>query len=87
MRLALTKPLDRRSMLKGVGAALALPWMESMTPAIAKRTQAGILGIMILALRLPSVFKSVITNHVTGEGPVRFAQISRACRIARQDGS
>ena len=36
MRLALTKPLDRRSMLKGVGAALALPWMESMTPAIAK---------------------------------------------------
>ncbi len=36
MRLALTKPLSRRSMLKGVGAALALPWLESMTPAIAK---------------------------------------------------
>jgi hypothetical protein len=36
MNLALSKPLSRRTMLKGVGAALALPWMETMTPAIAK---------------------------------------------------
>lgn len=36
MNLALSKPLSRRTMLKGVGAALALPWMEAMTPAIAK---------------------------------------------------
>jgi len=36
MNLALSKPLSRRTLLKGIGAALALPWMESMTPAIAK---------------------------------------------------
>ncbi|WP_459556419.1 DUF1552 domain-containing protein [Lacunimicrobium album] len=28
------KPISRRTMLKGVGAALALPWLEAMAPAI-----------------------------------------------------
>src|SRR5215216_665981 len=26
------RPIDRRTMLKGVGAAVALPWLEVMTP-------------------------------------------------------
>ena len=36
MNLALSKPLPRRAMLRGIGAALALPWFESMNRAIAK---------------------------------------------------
>lgn len=36
MNLALAKPLSRRTLLRGVGAALALPWFESMNRAVAK---------------------------------------------------
>ena len=28
----MNKPLDRRTMLRGVGTALALPWLEAMVP-------------------------------------------------------
>ncbi|MBT7866799.1 MAG: DUF1552 domain-containing protein, partial [Opitutales bacterium] len=31
-----SKSLSRRTFLKGAGAAMALPWLESMTPAFAK---------------------------------------------------
>lgn len=30
----MTRPLSRRTVLKGLGTAIALPWMESMLPAI-----------------------------------------------------
>lgn len=36
----LRRPLDRRTLLRGCGAALALPWLESMAPP-ARRPQAG----------------------------------------------
>lgn len=31
----MTQPLDRRTLLRGAGAALALPWMEAMLPPLA----------------------------------------------------
>jgi hypothetical protein len=33
------KSLTRRTLLRGAGAAVALPWLESMTPAFAKTTK------------------------------------------------
>lgn len=36
MNIALKKSLSRRTMLRGIGAALALPLLESMTPAFAR---------------------------------------------------
>ncbi len=36
VNLSLKKPLPRRRFLKGVGAALALPWLDAMQPAFAK---------------------------------------------------
>ena len=36
----LGKALSRRTMLKGVGAALALPMLDAMTPAFANAPQA-----------------------------------------------
>ena len=34
--VATTRPLDRRSLLKGAGISLALPWLEAMLPAFAQ---------------------------------------------------
>lgn len=34
--MTLTRPLDRRTFLRASGVALALPWLESMTPALAR---------------------------------------------------
>ncbi len=37
----LTRPLDRRTFLRASGVALALPWLESMTPAFGHAATAG----------------------------------------------
>src|SRR5262245_34970817 len=29
-----TRPISRRTLLKGLGTAIALPWLEAMTPAL-----------------------------------------------------
>jgi hypothetical protein len=34
------QPISRRTLLRGIGAAVALPWLESMTPAFARSTEA-----------------------------------------------
>ncbi len=34
------KTLHRRTLLRGAGAALALPWLDAMTPAFAAETTA-----------------------------------------------
>lgn len=34
------QPISRRTLLRGIGAAVALPWLESMTPAFAKSPDA-----------------------------------------------
>jgi len=34
----MSKPISRRTLLKGLGAAVAVPWLESMTPAWAGST-------------------------------------------------
>ncbi len=34
MNLIRTKPVSRRTLLRGAGAALGLPWLEAMTPAM-----------------------------------------------------
>ena len=34
--MTLTRPLDRRTFLRASGVALALPWLESMTPALVR---------------------------------------------------
>lgn len=39
--IATKRHLDRRMMLKGSGALLALPWLEAMLPAFASRAQAA----------------------------------------------
>ena len=39
--MTLQVPVTRRTMLRGVGAALALPWMESMQPAVARAATAA----------------------------------------------
>jgi hypothetical protein len=33
-------PISRRTLLRGIGAAVALPWLESMTPAFARSGEA-----------------------------------------------
>ncbi len=35
----MTQPISRRTLLRGMGAAVALPWLESMTPAFARSTE------------------------------------------------
>jgi hypothetical protein len=34
--MSMTRRINRRAVLRGVGASLALPWLEAMTPAIAR---------------------------------------------------
>ncbi len=40
-KLSLTRPLDRRTMLKGLGVALALPFLEAMAPAVEPKAPAA----------------------------------------------
>ncbi|MES2598696.1 MAG: DUF1552 domain-containing protein [Verrucomicrobiota bacterium] len=41
MKIATKRHLDRRSFLRGTGAALSLPFLEAMVPAFATRAQAA----------------------------------------------
>ena len=36
MNLIRTKPISRRTLLRGAGAAVGLPWLEAMTPAVGR---------------------------------------------------
>ncbi len=40
MKRIRNQPLSRRTVLKGAGAAMALPLLESMTPAVARAQSA-----------------------------------------------
>lgn len=41
MNVAIRTPLDRRTFLRGSGALLALPWLECMTPRLARAASAA----------------------------------------------
>jgi hypothetical protein len=36
----MSQPISRRTLLRGMGAAVALPWLESMSPVFARSTEA-----------------------------------------------
>jgi hypothetical protein len=60
MNLALRQPLSRRHLLKGAGALLALPWLESMSPrlgaAAAPESPRRFVGMMTNMGILPEFF-------------------------------
>src|SRR4051794_21580884 len=37
----MSRPLSRRTVLRGLGTAIALPWLEAMTPAFARGAAAA----------------------------------------------
>lgn len=41
VRLGLVQPLHRRTLLRGAGVSMALPWLSAMGPAFAKRAAAA----------------------------------------------
>ena len=59
------QPLSRRTMLKGLGAAVALPWLESMAPAIRAADH-----LMRPPLRSAFLFmpNGVVPSHWTPDG-------------------
>lgn len=63
-------PLSRRTMLRGAGAALALPWLEAMTPARAHAAPgASAHPVRMAALYMPNgVHPDVWTPETTGRG-------------------
>src|SRR5258708_28739492 len=48
------KPLDRRALLKGVGAALALPALDAMRPAMAAATKGAKQALRVAVVYVPS---------------------------------
>lgn len=44
MNISTFKPLSRRTLLRGAGVSLALPWLEAMTPTIARAAASAAQG-------------------------------------------
>ncbi|HYZ87092.1 MAG TPA: DUF1552 domain-containing protein [Bryobacteraceae bacterium] len=62
-------PLSRRALLRGTGAALALPWLEAMTPRSSAAAKAGTpaLPVRMAALYMPNgVHPDMWTPNGTG---------------------
>jgi hypothetical protein len=67
-------PLSRRTMLRGMGAMLALPWMEAMMPRRARAAEAGPKSpVRMAVLYMPN---GVNSDHWTPEGEGRDFRLS-----------
>lgn len=71
----MTRRLSRRSVLRGAGVALGLPWLELMTPAKASANTAGTQAhpIRLAALYMPN---GVNVDHWFPEGKGRDFQLT-----------
>lgn len=49
-----SKPLSRRTVLRGAGAALGLPWLEAMTPSIGRAAQTAKPPVRMAFLYMPN---------------------------------
>ncbi len=54
MNLIRTRPLSRRTLLRGAGVALGLPWLEAMAPSIGRAATAQSRPVRMAALYMPN---------------------------------
>ena len=67
------KPISRRTMLRGGGAALALPWLEAMSPAAAGGAKLAEPPLRLAYLFMPN---GVRPDHWTPEGDDETYQLT-----------
>jgi hypothetical protein len=67
--IVMGKALGRRTVLKGLGAAISLPFLDAMTPAFAQTPAAGSLPVRLAWFYVPN---GIDMRHWTpaGEGPL-----------------
>jgi len=84
----MTKSLSRRTLLKGLGAAVALPWLEAMTPRSALATGASRHPLRMAVLYMPHGTKMIDwTPPVAGSLPENLPLNLRSMAALRQDFS
>jgi len=67
MKTIRTKPLSRRTVLRGAGAALALPWLEAMTPSAGRASTTPKAPVRMAALYMPNgAYPSTWTPETAG---------------------
>ena len=54
MNVIRTKPISRRMLLRGVGAAVGLPWLEAMTPTLGRAAATPNSPVRMAALYMPN---------------------------------
>jgi hypothetical protein len=76
MRILTNRPMSRRSLLRGAGAAIALPWLESMLPSRALRAAE------LPATRLACIYvpHGAVMRHWTPSGESRELELSPTLR-------
>ena len=67
-------PISRRTVLRGAGVSLALPWLEAMTPAARAGSTASALPVRMAFLYMPN---GVNTSAWAPEGTGRDFKLSR----------
>src|SRR5262249_41808087 len=69
-RMTNTQRIPRRAMLRGVGAAVALPWLEAMraAPVVAADGRTGKPPVRVVFLYHPLGAETTAWKGVTGEG-------------------
>jgi hypothetical protein len=60
--------ISRRTMLRGLGAAVALPWLEAMTPLQAAETESGQPPLRMVFIYHPLGAETTAWKGVTGRG-------------------
>jgi hypothetical protein len=61
-------PISRRTMLRGMGAALALPWLEAMLPAPARAASRSQSPLRMVFVYHPLAVETTAWKGVKGEG-------------------
>ncbi len=75
--MSMNKPLNRRTMLKGLGVTLALPWLESAnvfgSSALAQGAAGEAVGTGVAAsgapLRMAAIRPSIMSDGATISAP------------------
>ena len=74
MNFLTRNPLSRRTLLRGVGAAIALPMLEAMTPALAAAGRARKAPVRLVFVYVPN---GIIMKDWTPKGMGREYEITR----------
>ena len=69
----MSRRIDRRTALKGLGAAVALPWLEAMAP-VASAAPAPYDSLSAAALRLPGSRATRLTRAPSARNPMAQAR-------------